>query len=452
MAMSVSFGETPAFDIVVTDENTLTCTVPAHAAGTVDVVVASSTSSDGLEDAYTYVDVPEITSVNPDTAPVGEATFYTVNGNNLPAETDPQAWFVSLEPDGEPIPLDVVYTNGFPTFSLTASTAGTYDLWVEDGSGTEIARLNAAVTITAAAAVDITGITPTTAEPGVTTDFTVTGTNLDLVPPTMGVGWWFVSGEQEAVPSVSSATAESVTLTVFLTEGVWDVVARDAEGNELDRLDAAVTIIATLPTLETVTPLEATQGVSTAYTFTGTGLLQVGNSSDDPPVPYRLRRYLNGSSSGSGMFISSSGHTDTQLVTGKVSYGSTGSLDWAITDASGVEVSERLTTTLVAAVQAVEPAEAPVRAPVEFTATGTDLDQFTGWGVALDTDPETPDVEPTVPVLASSSEPVDETTVSFTVELPVAGTYNIVATDSEGEQIVVGPDLVIGDPTIEVPE
>lgn len=50
----VTFGGTAATAVVVVDDETLTCTTPAHAAGAVDVVVTNPTGSKTETAAFTY--------------------------------------------------------------------------------------------------------------------------------------------------------------------------------------------------------------------------------------------------------------------------------------------------------------------------------------------------------------------------------------------------------------
>ena len=68
---SVTLGGTPATRVTVVDSNTLTATVPAHAAGKVAVVVTSADDRATLAAAYTYTASLALTGV--DTTPTGVA-------------------------------------------------------------------------------------------------------------------------------------------------------------------------------------------------------------------------------------------------------------------------------------------------------------------------------------------------------------------------------------------
>lgn len=534
MATSVSFGETPAFDIVVDSPTSLTCTVPAGTAGTVDVRVATSYDTDTLTDAYTYVAIPEITSVNPDTAPAGEATFYTVNGTNLPAEGDPQAWFVALEPDGEPIPLTVTYSNGFPTFSVTATETGTYGLWVEDGSGTEIARLDAAITIVTAAA--ITSVTPTVIAVDTPTTITVTGTDLPVEGEPQA--WFAALADGVPIPLTITYNASNgrpmFSLTAADGADVYDLWVEDGSGTELARLDSAVRA-APVPTIASVSPENPTVGMTFQIVLTGTGLAAMTSSSSTSPYRVRLRN-----SAGTTTSLTAQGTpSDTRWTSSEI---------WLDTETYGVEIYTRADTTKVvetapgavvvadwpageptlasvsptsgpigtvvtftgtgyydgpewrakwyfggtvrtstatfvsettitapvpnntaagsgsvylawdsdstadvgskpftvtAPVTQVEPAVAPTDTPVELHAFGEGLDQYADWGVQFDL-PDPVDTLP-APIPAVSAGPLADTEVTLTVELPLEGKYNITAVDPEGNPVVLGIDLVVGD-------
>ncbi|MFG2905211.1 IPT/TIG domain-containing protein [Kitasatospora sp. NPDC048286] len=80
---AVSFGGTPASDVKVVDRGTVTATVPAHAAGVVDVAltVSGRTVAAGK---YTYdAPAPVVTAVAPDHGPLAGGTTVTVTGSNL---------------------------------------------------------------------------------------------------------------------------------------------------------------------------------------------------------------------------------------------------------------------------------------------------------------------------------------------------------------------------------
>jgi alpha-tubulin suppressor-like RCC1 family protein len=82
-ATGVSFGGLPATSFKVNSTTSITAVAPAHAVGTVDVVVANSagTSAITTKDRYKYV--PVIESVAPNAGPVAGGTSVTVTGTGF---------------------------------------------------------------------------------------------------------------------------------------------------------------------------------------------------------------------------------------------------------------------------------------------------------------------------------------------------------------------------------
>jgi hypothetical protein len=82
-ATKVHFGSALATNVVVLSDTQLTATVPAHAAGTVNVTVSSNvaTSATTSTDRYTYDPPPALSSISPATGPAG--TVVIVNGTGF---------------------------------------------------------------------------------------------------------------------------------------------------------------------------------------------------------------------------------------------------------------------------------------------------------------------------------------------------------------------------------
>lgn len=80
---AVTFGGVAATNIRFTDTNTIIATVPAHLAGTVDVVVTNADGqSDTLENAYTYTS-PTVTSITPNSGGTDGGTDITITGTDF---------------------------------------------------------------------------------------------------------------------------------------------------------------------------------------------------------------------------------------------------------------------------------------------------------------------------------------------------------------------------------
>ncbi|MCG6204084.1 putative Ig domain-containing protein [Rhodopseudomonas sp. HC1] len=86
-ATAVTFGGSAATSITVVNATTITAITPAHAAGSVDVVVTTPAGSATATGLYSYVSNPTITSVTPGSGPGLGGTRVTITGNNFNGAT-----------------------------------------------------------------------------------------------------------------------------------------------------------------------------------------------------------------------------------------------------------------------------------------------------------------------------------------------------------------------------
>jgi IPT/TIG domain len=84
-ATSVLFGGNPAASYSVASDTSITAVTPATAAGTVDVNVttAGGTSSPYASDQFTFVAAPVVSSVQPNSGPIGGGLAVTISGAHL---------------------------------------------------------------------------------------------------------------------------------------------------------------------------------------------------------------------------------------------------------------------------------------------------------------------------------------------------------------------------------
>jgi hypothetical protein len=87
---SVAFGGTAATGVSVVSDTEIACVTPAHAVGAVDVAVSSVYGTGTAAGAYTYVDPPVVTLLNPNVGPAAGGTHVTISGLNFygPASVD----------------------------------------------------------------------------------------------------------------------------------------------------------------------------------------------------------------------------------------------------------------------------------------------------------------------------------------------------------------------------
>lgn len=109
---AVSFGGTAATDVVVTSGTTLTCTVPAHVVGEVDVVVESSTLS-GVFEYFPAATATYVAEPNLEAQPIG-----TISGS-----TAVSPWTNGVFGSGNSIAISTAYALPGRTKSLLSTLA-----------------------------------------------------------------------------------------------------------------------------------------------------------------------------------------------------------------------------------------------------------------------------------------------------------------------------------------
>ena len=85
LGATVTFGGTPATNVVVANSTTITATTPAGSAGAVTVTVTVSGQSGSLTSGFTYVVIPTVSSVAPNNGPTAGGTPVTITGTNFAA-------------------------------------------------------------------------------------------------------------------------------------------------------------------------------------------------------------------------------------------------------------------------------------------------------------------------------------------------------------------------------
>jgi hypothetical protein len=88
-ATSVTFGGTAGTALIVVSSTSITVTSPAHAAGTVDVLVTTplGVSPNTVADNFLYGSGPVITGLNPTTGPIAGGTVVTITGTGFTGAT-----------------------------------------------------------------------------------------------------------------------------------------------------------------------------------------------------------------------------------------------------------------------------------------------------------------------------------------------------------------------------
>lgn len=130
-ATAVTFGSTPAASFTVNGDTSITAVSPAASADTVDVAVttAGGTSPASANDQFTFIGVPTVSGISPDSGPVNGGTTVTITGANF---TDASAVNFGESPAGFTVNDDTSIT----AVSPAAEAADTVHVRVASIGGT----------------------------------------------------------------------------------------------------------------------------------------------------------------------------------------------------------------------------------------------------------------------------------------------------------------------------
>jgi hypothetical protein len=127
-ATAVSFGGTPATSFTVNSSTQITAVTPAHSAGPVSVTVTTPFgTSNGV--AFTYIAVPTLTGVTPNSGPPSGGTVVVLTGTGLTGAT-------AVSFGGTPATLFTVNSDTQLTVLTPAHAAGTVPVTVTTAGGT----------------------------------------------------------------------------------------------------------------------------------------------------------------------------------------------------------------------------------------------------------------------------------------------------------------------------
>lgn len=151
---SVTFGGSNASSIVVVNDTEVTVSAPAHAAGTVDIVLTTADGSSSLSGGYTYLAAPTVTSVSPSSGSSLGGSSVTITGSNL---TDASAVMFGSQAASS----FIVNSSTSITATSPAGSAGTVDITVTTPNGTSTTSSADQFTYTGPAIIFVTSTTYT---------------------------------------------------------------------------------------------------------------------------------------------------------------------------------------------------------------------------------------------------------------------------------------------------
>ncbi len=262
-ALKVSFGGLDATGIVFVSTTSVTCLIPPHAAGLVDVVVTTPAGPPAtLVGGFTYLPPPTISSINT-TAPAAFGPYGPIGGTNTVTITGTNfvngATTVKFG-SGDATSVVVTGTTSLTCVAPDNLVAGVVDVSVSDFFGTVIAT-GGYEYVAAPTAVTIL---PTDGPVGGGQAFTLTGTN--LIP-----GYTTVNFATNAATGVTVAGARtSLTGTTPAGSVATVAVTVVAPGGTSGALPGGYTYHP-VPTASGMVPASGPTLGGTSVTITGTG-------------------------------------------------------------------------------------------------------------------------------------------------------------------------------------
>jgi hypothetical protein len=255
-ATGVNFGGTAAGSFTVNSSTSITAVSPPANAGVVDVTVTNigGTSAPSASDQFTFVAAPSVSSLSPDTGPVGGGTEVTITGANFTDAT--QVTF-----DGTPTGFWVNSDTSITAISPAAESADTVYVRVTSVGGRSATSASARFSYTVSNPT-VTGISPNAGPVGGGTSVTITGagftdaTEVDFG----GIATGFLLNSDTSITAVSPAASA----------GTVDVTVTTASRTSAPSIADQFTFVAA-PTVSSVDPNAGPVDGGTSVTITGAG-------------------------------------------------------------------------------------------------------------------------------------------------------------------------------------
>lgn len=260
-AGGVTFGGTNAASYTVNNDSQITAVSPAHAAGTVDVVVTHPTDGNsgatGTANDFTYVapPAPTVTAVSPNTCTTAGGTTITISGTNLTGATAVNFGAATATPTN-------VTATSLQAVCPAVATAGTVSVRVTTPGGTSADTAQDDFTYTVGVPT-VTDLDPAGGPVSGGTTVTVTGTGfVNVTAVTFG-----------GVPGTAINVTNSTTLTVVSpghAAGTVDVLVVTAQGTSANTTADNFTY-GTIPVITSVAPNTGPIAGGTSVVITGSG-------------------------------------------------------------------------------------------------------------------------------------------------------------------------------------
>ena len=254
---SVIFGGAAAANVNIVSATTITCTTPAHIAGSVDVVISNPFGTDTLYNGFTFLALPQpptVTGISPEHGPIEGSTFCTITGTGFTSAPDMTVQFGGTGATNVTVMSSSSLTCVTPPH---ASATVDIDVTTSNGAGT----LENGFTYHDPPVV--VSVTPNNGPAAGGTLVSITGSNFT----TIGVTIVSFGGSAPTGVSVVSTT-EIVCMTPAHSEGPVSVAVSNDFGNDI--LPNGFTYDGS-PVISGVTPDHGSMDGGTSVTITGTG-------------------------------------------------------------------------------------------------------------------------------------------------------------------------------------
>jgi hypothetical protein len=259
---TVTIGGTPATNVIVVNDTTITATTPAGTAGARDVIVTTPNGSGTLPNGFHYTDAPAPTvmAITPASGTTAGGTVVSITGTGFVSGATVKI--------GGTAATAVVFVNETTITAATpAGTSGAMDVTVTNPD-TQSGNLPAGFTyIALAPAPTVTGIAPATGPTAGGTAVTITGTDFAAGAT--------VKIDGVAATGVTVVSATSITATTPAgSAGAKDVMVTNPD-MQSGTLPGGFTYIAPppAPTVTGISPASGTTLGGTAVTITGTSFV-----------------------------------------------------------------------------------------------------------------------------------------------------------------------------------
>ncbi len=336
----VTLGGTAATGFTVVSDTSITCTAPAHGAGTASVLVTNATGTNAANSLYTYVAAPTVSGISPSSGPLSGGTSVTITGTHFTGATG-----VTL--GGTAVTGFTVVSDTSITTTAPAHIAGSASVVVTTPGGTN--AVNSLYTYVATPTVS--GISPSIGAHSGGGSVTITGTNFTGAP-SVTIGGAPATG-------ITVVSSSSITCTLPSgSAGTASVLVTTAGGT--NAANSLYTYVVA-PTVTSISPPSGPLSAGTIVTITGV------NFTGTTGVTF-------GGTAVTGFTVVS----DTSITTTAPAH-SAGSASVVVTNADGSNAANSLYTYLaVPAVTSLSPASGSSAGGTSVTITGTNFTGATG--------------------------------------------------------------------------